>query len=56
MSKTSLALNNLRGYAIIIVLAFHSSIAYVSHQPPAALPFDQPPYAWIANPIVDSDR
>ncbi len=56
MSKTSLALNNLRGYAIIIVLAFHSSIAYVSHQPAAALPFDQPPYAWIANPIVDSDR
>ena len=56
MSKTSLALNNLRGYAIIIVLAFHSSIAYVTHQPSAALPFDQPPYAWIANPIVDSDR
>jgi peptidoglycan/LPS O-acetylase OafA/YrhL len=56
MSKTSLALNNLRGYAIIIVLAFHSSIAYVTHQPAAALPFDQPPYAWIANPIVDSDR
>lgn len=56
MSKTSLALNNLRGYAIILVLAFHSSIAYVVHQPAAALPFDQPPYAWIANPIVDSDR
>ena len=56
MSKTSLALNNLRGYAVILVLAFHSSIAYVSHQPPAPLPFDQPPYAWIANPIVDSDR
>ena len=56
MSKTSLALNNLRGYAIIIVLAFHSSIAYVSHQPAAAPPFDRPPYAWIANPIVDSDR
>jgi glucans biosynthesis protein C len=56
MSKTSLALNNLRGYAILIVLAFHSSIAYVVHQPAAALPFDTPPYAWMANPIVDSDR
>ena len=56
MSKTSLALNNLRGYAVLIVVAFHSSIAYVSNQPPAALPFDQPPFAWIANPIVDSDR
>lgn len=56
MSKTSLALNNLRGYAVLIVIAFHSSIAYVRNQPPAALPFDQPPYSWIANPIVDSDR
>ncbi len=56
MSKTSLALNNLRGYAILIVLAFHSSIAYVVHQPVAALPFDQPPYGWLANPIVDSNR
>lgn len=56
MSKTSFALNNLRGYAVLIVVAFHSSIAYVSNQPAAALPFDQPPYAWIANPIVDSDR
>jgi glucans biosynthesis protein C len=56
MSKTSLALNNLRGYAILIVLAFHSSIAYVVHQPAAALPFDQPPYGWMANPIVDSNR
>jgi glucans biosynthesis protein C len=56
MSKTSLALNNLRGYAILIILAFHSCIAYVSHQPVAALPFDKPPYAWMANPIVDGDR
>jgi glucans biosynthesis protein C len=56
MSKTSLALNNLRGYAILVVLAFHSFIAYVSNQPAAALPFDKPPYAWMANPIVDGDR
>lgn len=56
MSKTSVALNNLRGYAILIVLAFHSSIAYVANQPAAALPFDKPPYGWMANPIVDQDR
>jgi glucans biosynthesis protein C len=56
MSKTSLALNNLRGYAILIILAFHSAIAYVSNQPAAPPPFDKPPYAWMANPIVDSDR
>src|SRR5580704_17532421 len=56
MSKTTLALVNLRGYTIIIVLAFHSCIAYIVSQPPSALPFDSPPYGWLANPIVDADR
>jgi hypothetical protein len=56
MSKTTLALVNLRGYTIIIVLAFHSCIAYIVSQPPSALPFDAPPYGWLANPIVDADR
>jgi glucans biosynthesis protein C len=56
MSKTSLALNNLRGYAIIIVVAFHSAIAYVRSQPASPLPFDKPPYGWEANPIIDSHR
>jgi len=56
MSKTSLALNNLRGYAIIIVVAFHSCIAYIVNQPAAAPAFDAPPYEWLAHPIVDPDR
>jgi glucans biosynthesis protein C len=55
-STTSAALDNLRGYAILGVLAFHSSIAYLSSQPLQAQPFDQPPYGWLANPIVDSAR
>jgi hypothetical protein len=56
MQKTSLALNNLRGYAIIIVVAFHSCIAYIANQPVANAAFDAPPYDWLAHPIVDSDR
>jgi peptidoglycan/LPS O-acetylase OafA/YrhL len=56
MSKTSLALNNLRGYAILIVVAFHSCIAYIANQPATSASFDAPPYAWLANPIVDSQR
>jgi peptidoglycan/LPS O-acetylase OafA/YrhL len=56
MSKTSLALNNLRGYAIMIVIAFHSCIAYIVNQPAASLAFDTPPYEWLAHPIVDADR
>ncbi|HXW25349.1 MAG TPA: acyltransferase [Xanthobacteraceae bacterium] len=56
MSKTSLALGNFRGYSILIVLGFHSVIAYIVSQPAAPLPFDSPPYGWLANPIVDPDR
>jgi len=54
--KRSLALANLRGFAILMVLSFHSFIAYVSSQPASALPFDAPPYGWLVNPIVDSAR
>jgi hypothetical protein len=56
MSKSSLALSNLRGLAIVMVVAFHSFIAYLGSQPAAQLPFDIPPYGWRANPIVDSAR
>src|SRR6266567_4571836 len=56
MSKTSLALHNLRGFVILNVLVFHSFIAYIVSQPASPLPFDSPPYGWTANPIVDSHR
>ena len=56
MSKTSLALHNLRGFAILNVLAFHSFIAYIDSQPASELPFDSPPYGWTAHPIVDGHR
>jgi glucans biosynthesis protein C len=56
MTKSSLALSNLRGFAILMVVAFHSCIAYLNSQPDAALPFDIPPFGWRANPIVDSAR
>jgi glucans biosynthesis protein C len=56
MSKTSLALSNLRGLTILMVVAFHSCIAYLGSQPLSALPFNDPPYGWMANPIIDSER
>jgi Acyltransferase family len=56
MSKSSLALSNLRGFAIIMVVAFHSFIAYLGSQPMSPHPFDAPPYDWTANPIIDSAR
>jgi len=56
MTKTSTALENLRGYAILIVVAVHSCIAYLGSQPDTQAPFDTPPYSWMVNPIVDSAR
>jgi hypothetical protein len=55
-SRSSLALANLRGVVILIVLAFHSVLAYVSWNPPTTAAFDSPPYSWRAFPIVDSQR
>ena len=56
MSKTSVALDNLRGFAILNVVAFHSFIAYLANQPAAPAPFNKSPHAWTVNPIIDSAR
>ncbi len=56
MSRTSQALDNLRGFVILMVLAFHSFMAYMTSQPLSPSPFGAPPYEWQAHPIVDRDR
>jgi glucan biosynthesis protein C len=56
MSRSSLALDNLRAVVILIVLAFHSVLAYVQWIPVRSGRFDQPPYGWRSFPIVDSHR
>jgi hypothetical protein len=43
MSRSSIALSNLRGVVILIVLAFHSVLAYLASLPIVAHAFDQPP-------------
>jgi hypothetical protein len=55
-ARSSLALNNLRGLVILIVLAFHSVLAYLGSQNKSAFPFDNSPYEWRAFPILDSHR
>ena len=54
--ETSLALRNLRGVVIILILAFHSFSAYIVSQPASPGRFDEPPYTWTAFPITDSER
>ena len=55
-SQTSQALKNLRAFAIVMVVSFHSVLAYLASQPAAPEPFDNPPYHWLATPILDSQR
>jgi glucans biosynthesis protein C len=56
MSRPNQALKNLRGCVILIVLAFHSMLAYVAWAPDSQPPFNDPPYQWRAFPIVDGER
>jgi glucans biosynthesis protein C len=56
MSRSSLALDNLRAVVILVVLAFHSVLAYVQWIPPSVAGFDEPPYRWRSFPIVDGHR
>ena len=44
MSRSSIALGNLRAVVIIMVLAFHSVLPYLASLPAAAYPFDSAPY------------
>jgi len=56
MSQSSLALSDLRAAVILIVVAFHSCLAYLDSLPASAPPFSSPPYHWRAFPITDSQR
>jgi hypothetical protein len=50
MSKTSLALYNLRGFVILVLVAFHSSFAYLAYNPTPQPRYYPPPL------ISDSHR
>jgi peptidoglycan/LPS O-acetylase OafA/YrhL len=54
--RSSLALDNLRAIVILLVLSFHSVLAYLQFLPAQPEPFDAPPYAWRAIPIIDGHR
>jgi glucans biosynthesis protein C len=56
MGRTSLAFGNLRALTILLVVSFHSVLAYLGSQPAVQPPFDAPPYSWRAFPIQDSEK
>jgi glucan biosynthesis protein C len=56
MSRSSVALDNLRAFVILIVLAFHSVLAYLQFLPASPYRFNAPPYKWQSFAIIDSAR
>jgi peptidoglycan/LPS O-acetylase OafA/YrhL len=56
MSKSNVALNNLRAVVIVIVLAFHSALAYLASVPAQTSRFGEAPFTWQAFPVVDPKR
>ena len=56
MSTPNVPLSNLRAVVILIVVAFHSALAYLASQPADPFAFDAAPYRWIAFPILDQQR
>ncbi len=56
MSEISQALKNLRAFTIVMVVSFHSALAYLASQPVMRQPFDSPPYDWLSTPILDQAR
>jgi peptidoglycan/LPS O-acetylase OafA/YrhL len=55
-TNASAALSNMRAVVIVIVVAFHSALAYLTSAPATTAPFDQTPYLWQAFPILDPQR
>jgi glucans biosynthesis protein C len=56
LPRASLAIDNLRAVVILLVLSFHSVLAYLRFLPPEPPRFDAPPYLWRAIPIIDHQR
>jgi surface polysaccharide O-acyltransferase-like enzyme len=55
-ARTSLAIDHLRAVVILLVIAFHSALAYLAFLPHHPFAFDSPPYLWRSFPIVDPQR
>ena len=56
MPRASLALDNMRAFVILLVVSFHSVLAYLGFLPASPFSFNSPPYLWRAVPIVDTAR
>lgn len=56
MNDHQTAVGYLRAFVTVLVLAFHSVIAYAAYAPAPAAAFGAEPYVWAALPVVDPRR
>jgi hypothetical protein len=56
MNRSSVAIDYLRAFVTVLVVAFHSAIAYAAFVPAVRGAFASKPYYWAPFPIVDSQR
>ena len=56
MNKNNVAIDYLRAFVVVLVLAHHSALAYVSFAPHAVKAFASEPHLWAAFPVVDSQH
>jgi hypothetical protein len=54
MKEQNLALGYLQAFVILLVLAYHSALAYLVSAPHPSAIFATRPYIWAALPIIDS--
>ncbi len=54
--RTSVAIDNLRGVVVLMVIAVHAVLAYAVYAVDAPWSFDKPPYPWRTFPVIDSHR
>jgi hypothetical protein len=55
-ARASQGIANLRGAFLLILISFHACLAYLGSTAGPATSFDEPPYPWLAFPIVDQRR
>lgn len=56
MKEHNVALGYLQAFVILLVLAYHSVLAYMVSSPSPSAIFSSQPYIWAALPIIDSQR
>jgi surface polysaccharide O-acyltransferase-like enzyme len=56
MKEHNVALGYLQAFVILLVLAYHSALAYMVSSPSPSATLASKPYIWAALPIIDSHR